>query len=329
MKALLCKALGTPDQLVIGDIDPPKAKADEVHLRVRACGVNFPDILMVQGKYQVRPELPFSPGLEVAGEIIDVGNDVTDFAVGDRVIAMTGFGGMCEEVVVRATRCLAIPPSMDFATAACFSLTYGTSYYALVDRGQLQAGEKVLVLGASGGVGTAAVDIALRLGAEVIAAGGSDTKLDLLKRIYGIEQTINYNEEGPELRERVKELTGGQGADVIYDPIGGDAFQQALRCVNWNGRILVIGFAADGDNLPKAATNLLLLKGSALVGVFWGRFSEQEPDRNRANMERLFAWYEAGELHPHISHRFPLARGAEALQALTAREVVGKCVVTL
>ena len=329
MKALLCKTLGEPDDLVIEEITPPRPKGGEVRIQVHACGVNFPDVLMVQGKYQVKPELPFSPGLEVAGDILEIGADVKDFTVGDRVIAMTGFGGMREEVVVNATRCLPMPETMDYETGASFVLTYGTSYYALVDRGHLCAGEKVLVLGATGGVGTAAIDIAHRLGAEVIAAGGSDEKLAKLKALYNVNQTINYNEEGPELRERVKAMTAGRGADVIYDPIGGAAFQQALRCVNWNGRILVVGFAADSENLPKAATNLLLLKGSSLIGVFWGRFSEVEPERNRANFDRLFQWYEAGELKPNISHRFPLAEGAQALKVLMRREVVGKCVVTM
>ena len=329
MKALLCKTIGGPDDLVVEEVSAPSLGPDEVRIEVHACGVNFPDVLMVQGKYQVKPELPFSPGLEVAGDIAEIGSAVEGFNVGDRVIAMTGFGGMREEIVVHAGRCLTMPDEMDYETAASFVLTYGTSYHALVDRGYLSSGEKVLVLGAAGGVGTAAIDIAHRLGAEVIAAGGSDDKLTQLKGLYGVSETINYNEEGPELRERVKAMTGGRGADVIYDPVGGTAFQQALRCVNWNGRILVVGFAADSENLPKAATNLLLLKGSSLIGVFWGRFSEIESDRNRANFDRLFQWYAAGELKPNISHRFPLAEGAEALKVLMRREVVGKCVVTL
>ena len=329
MKALLCHEFGEPEVLAIEDIDGGSPGPEELRMRVHACGVNFPDILMIRGQYQVKPDFPFAPGCEVAGEVLEIGSDVSGFTAGDRIVAMPGFGGMQEEVVVQAKRCLPIPESMDFDVAAVFSLTYGTSYHALVDRARLCCGETVLVLGAAGGVGSAAVDIAQQLGARVIAAGGSDTKLAQLAEFYGVEETLNYSTEGSELRDRVKLMTQGRGADVIFDPIGGDASQQVLRCVNWNGRILVIGFAADSENLPKAPTNLLLLKGSSLIGVFWGRFTQEEPERSYANFKQLFLWHEAGELKPHISHRFPLEHGGDALTALIDRKVVGKCVVLL
>lgn len=327
VKALLCRKYGEPNVLVIEDIDAGSPGPEELRMRVRACGVNFPDILMVRGKYQIKPDFPFAPGCEVAGEVLEIGSDVNGFTAGDRIIAMPGYGGMQEEIVVPAKRCFSIPASMDFDVAAVFCLTYGTSYHALVDRAQLRPGETILVLGAAGGVGSAAVDIAQQLGARVIAAGGSDRKLAQLAEFYGVEETLNYSTEQLELRDRVKSMTQGRGADVIFDPIGGDASQQVLRCVNWNGRILVIGFAADSENLPKAPTNLLLLKGSSLIGVFWGRFTEEEPARSHDNFKKLFSLYEAGELKPHISHRFPLERGREALTTLIEREVVGKCVV--
>ena len=329
VKALLCREYGEPDVLALEEIDSRSPGPGELRMRVRACGVNFPDILMIRGQYQIKPDFPFAPGCEVAGEVLEIGSDVSGFTAGDRIVGVPGFGGMQEEIVVRAERCLPIPKSMDFDVAAVFSLTYGTSYHALVDRARLRCGETVLVLGAAGGVGSAAVDIAQQLGARVIAAGGSDQKLAQLAKFYGVEETLNYSVEGSELRNRVKSMTQGRGADVIFDPIGGDSFQQVLRCVNWNGRILVIGFAADSEHLPKAPTNLLLLKGSALIGVFWGRFTEEEPERSYDNFKQLFSWYEAGELEPHISHRFPLERGGAALTALIDREVVGKCVVLL
>ena len=240
---------------------------------------------------------------------------------------MVLWGGYQEEILCAAERCLPIPDSMDYEIAASFTLTYGTSYHGLVDRGQLRAGETLLVLGASGGVGTAAVDIGKQLGARIIAAGGNDEKLAKLSELYGIDDLINYATLGEPLKDRVNELTDGKGADVIYDPIGGETFQQSMRCVSWGGRILVVGFAADGANLPQARTNLLLLKGSSLVGVFWGRFTEENPQQSAENFSKLFKLHEAGQLTPHISHRFPLSHGADALQALANRDVVGKCVI--
>jgi NADPH2:quinone reductase len=329
MKALLCKSHGSADQLVLEDIPSPTPGPGEVRLRVHACGVNFPDLLIIENKYQYKPALPFSPGSEVAGEVIEIGPDVTEIKVGDRVIGMLTWGGYQEETLCEAARCIPVPDSMDLTTAAAFTLTYGTSFHALVDRAQIRAGETLLVLGATGGVGTAAVDIARNLGVRVIAAGGSDEKLAKLRALYGVEDVINYTTLDKPLKDRVNELTNGKGADVIYDPIGGEPFQQSLRCINWEGRILVVGFAADGKNLPQARTNLLLLKGCSLVGVFWGRFSEVNPVKSAENFATLFAMHARGELNPNISHRFALANGAAALHALENREVVGKCVITM
>lgn len=278
MKALLCKQYGPPDTLVLEDIARPEPGEGQVLLRVRACGVNFPDLLLIENKYQERPTLPFSPGAEVAGDVIALGSGTTGaIREGDRVIAMIGSRGFQEETLAEAARCVPLPDSMDYATGAAFTLTYGTSYHALVDRARIAPGETLLVLGATGGVGTAALDIARNLGARAIAAGGSDAKLATVREIYGVRDVVNYAAGEETLKDRVNRLTGGRGVDVIYDPIGGEVFQQALRCVAWEGRILVVGFAADGANLPQARTNLLLLKGSSLVGIFWGRFTRESP----------------------------------------------------
>ena len=329
MKALLCKAYGPPESLVLEEIASPTPGPGQVKIRVRACGVNFPDLLIIENKYQEHPPLPFAPGAEVAGDIVELGPDVTGLAVGDRGIGMLDWGGYQEETLCDAARCLPMPNDMDYDIAASFTLTCGTSFHALVDRGHLGAGETLLVLGASGGVGTAAIDIGRRLGARIIAAGGSDEKLAQVAQVYGVQDLINYNTLEEPLKDRVNALTDGKGADVIYDPIGGETFQQSLRCVGWEGRILVVGFASDGENLPQARTNLLLLKGSALIGVFWGRFTYENPMKIRENLSRLFDMYSAGELSPHISHRLPLSQGADAMYALANRKVVGKCVIVM
>ncbi len=328
MKALLCKQYGPPESLVLEDIPRPEPGDGQVLLRVRACGVNFPDLLLIENRYQERPSLPFSPGAEVAGDVIAVGPGVTNgVREGDRVIAMIGSRGFQEETLADADRCVPLPDAMDYATGAAFTLTYGTSYHALVDRARIAPGETLLVLGATGGVGTAALDIARNLGVRTIAAGGSDAKLETVRAIYGAGDTVNYAaaEDEEPFKDRVNRLTGGRGADVICDPIGGEAFQQALRCIAWEGRILIVGFAADGANLPRARTNLLLLKGSSLVGVFWGRFTREDPGRSARNFDTLFGWYAQGRLRPHISHRFRLDEGIEALRAVAERRVVGKC----
>jgi len=322
MKALVCRAYGPPETLVYEELPSPELGDQQIRIRVHACGVNFPDTLIIEGKYQFKPEPPFAPGGEVAGIVDAVGSAVTGFKPGDRVIAVTGWGGYAEEVVVDADRVLALPPSMDFETGASFGMTYGTSMHALVQRGHLQAGETLLVLGASGGVGLAAVEIGKVLGARVIAAAGSAEKLEVA-RAHGADELINYRDES--LKERVKELTGGRGADVIYDAVGGDAFDEALRSINWNGRLLVVGFAS--GRIPTPAANLPLLKGCSIVGVFWGRFRKEEPQANQRNFDTLFQWHREGKLQPRISHRLPLAQGAQAMRVLTNREAMGKVVL--
>jgi NADPH2:quinone reductase len=261
----------------------------------------------------------------VSGDVLEVGAGVTDLRVGDRVIGMTGWNGLREEVVIGRDRCMAMPQSMSYDEGAALSMTYGTSYHALVQRGRLKAGETLLVLGASGGVGTAAIEIGKLLGAKVIAAGGSDEKLAAVREQFGVDHVVNYRTGS--LKDEVKSITGGAGADVIYDAVGGEYFEQALRCINWDGRLLVVGFAA--GKIPEAKANLVLLKGCAIVGVFWGAFTAREPATNQKNFEQLFRWYEEGRLHPAISHRFPLDRAADALTAIVRREVVGKAILTV
>jgi NADPH2:quinone reductase len=322
MRAVLCKEFGPPESLVIGELPVPSAGPRQVVIAVHACGVNFPDLLMIQNKYQFKPPLPFAPGGEVAGRVTEVGAEVRGFAVGDRVLAPTGWGGFAEAVAVDAGHVIPIPDAMDFVSAAAFVFTYGTSHYALKDRAALQPGETLLVLGAAGGVGLAAVELGKVMGARVIAAASTDDKLAVCRE-HGADDVINYTTE--DLKERIKALTGGAGADVIYDPVGGDFSEAALRATAWNGRFLVIGFAA-GD-IPRIPLNLILLKSCQVVGVFWGAFSGREPARNRANIDELLAWCVAGKIRPHVSATYPFERAAEALSALAARQVKGKVVL--
>ena len=322
---MLCKGYGPPESLVWEEIDPPALDDGGVRIRVRAAGVNFPDLLIIEGKYQFKPDMPFAPGAEVAGEVVEVGAAVTRFAPGDRVIGMTRWNGYAEEAVVPEARCLRMPVGMSFEIGAGFPMTYGTSFHALVQRGRLQAGETLLVHGASGGVGTAAVDIGGCLGARVIASGGSDDKLRAVQERYAVSDVVNYRPD-PAWKDRVKALTGGAGADVIYDPVGGEVFEQSLRCINWDGRLLVVGFA--GGAIPSVRANLVLLKGCQIVGVFWGAFVRRDPEANRANFDQLFAWFEAGRLRPLVSRTLPLERAPDALRLLERREVVGKIVLT-
>jgi len=322
MRAVPCKAYGPPESLVVEELPSPTAGLGEVVLDVRACGVNFPDVLIIQNKYQFRPPLPFAPGGEVAGVIKELGEGVKGLRVGQRVIGSTGWGGFAEELALDATRVTPIPDSMDFETASAFLLTYGTSHHALKDRAQLRAGETLLVLGAAGGVGLAAVEIGKVMGARVIAAASAPEKLAVCRE-HGADEVIDYAKE--DLKERVKQLTAGEGADVVYDPVGGAFSEAALRATAWNGRFLVIGFAA-GD-IPKIPLNLVLLKGCAIVGVFWGAFTARESARNRANIDELLAWFEAGKIKPHISATYPLERAAVALNDMAARRVTGKVVL--
>jgi len=322
MKAVLCKAYGPPDSLVIEDVASPIPGPGEAVISVKAASVNFPDVLIIENKYQVKPPLPFSPGSEVSGIVKAVGDGVTNVKTGDRVMAITGYGAFAEEVKTEARRMLPIPPKMDFATAAAFGLTYATSEHALVDRGALQPGETLLVLGAAGGVGLAAIEIGKILGARVIACASTDEKLAVCRQ-HGADETINYATE--DLRERIKALTNGNGADVVYDPVGGAYTELALRSIAWRGRLLVVGFAA--GEIPKIPLNLTLLKGCSIVGVFWGDFARREPGHFAAAMTRLGAWYAQGKLKPHVSETFPLERAADALKLMAARKATGKVVL--
>jgi NADPH2:quinone reductase len=323
MKAVLCKEYGLPGKLVIEDIPSPKPASGQVVVSVKACGVNFPDTLIIQGKYQFKPEMPFSPGGEVAGIVKEVGEGVKRVKPGDRVIAFNTWGGFAEEMVVDADRTIPMPATMDFIPAAAFVLTYGTSYHALKDRAEIKAGETMLVLGAAGGVGLAAIQLGKAMGARVIAAASSDEKLKVC-RDNGADETINYGSE--DLRARVKVITAGKGVDVVYDPVGGPYSEPALRDMAWKGRFLVVGFAA-GD-IPKVPLNLTLLKGCSIVGVFWGAFTKNEPERNRENNWDLMAMYAAGKIKPHIHATYPLERAAEALNEVLNKRVSGKVVLT-
>ena len=322
MKAVLCKTLGPARNLVLEDVASPLPKKNEILLDVQAAGVNFPDTLIIEGKYQFQPPLPFSPGGEAAGVVAAVGEKAGAFKVGDRVMALTGWGAFAEQVAVPFYNVLPIPASMDFTTAAAFGMTYGTSMHALRQRGQLQAGETLLVLGASGGVGLAAVEIGKAMGARVIAAASSAEKLAVAKAA-GADELIDYSQAS--LREEIKRLTGGQGVDVIYDPVGGELFEQAVRGLAWNGRLLVVGFAS--GNIPQLAANLVLLKGAAVLGVFWGAFAQRQPEDNAANFRQLFAWHAEGKLKPLVSQTYPLGEAGAAIEKLGQRQAVGKLVV--
>ncbi|EGB97987.1 MULTISPECIES: NADPH:quinone oxidoreductase family protein [Pseudomonas] len=322
MKAVLCKTLGPAGNLVLEEVASPLPKNNEILLDVQAAGVNFPDTLIIEGKYQFQPPLPFSPGGEAAGVVAAVGEKAGAFKVGDRVMALTGWGAFAEQVAVPFYNVLPIPASMDFTTAAAFGMTYGTSMHALRQRGQLQAGETLLVLGASGGVGLAAVEIGKAMGARVIAAASSADKLAVAKAA-GADELIDYSQAS--LREEIKRLTNGQGVDVIYDPVGGELFEQAVRGLAWNGRLLVVGFAS--GTIPQLAANLVLLKGAAVLGVFWGAFAQRQPQDNAANFQQLFAWHAQGKLKPLVSQTYPLAEAGAAIEKLGQRQAVGKLVV--
>ena len=322
MKAVLCKEYGPPESLVIEDIASPTAGRGQVVVSVKACGVNFPDTLIIQGKYQFKPAMPFSPGSEVSGIVKEVGEGVDTVQVSDHVIAFTGWGGFAEEVVTEASKLITLPGDIDFVTAAAFTLVYGTAHHALKDRAQIKAGETLLVLGAAGGVGLASVELGKVMGARVIAAASSAEKLAVCKQ-HGADELINYTTE--DLRERIKALTGGNGVDVIIDPLGGAYSEPALRSIAWKGRFLVIGFAT-GD-IPRIPLNLALLKGCSIVGVFWGSFTEREPEHNQENLHELLSWLAQGKLKPHISATYPLEGAAQALNDVLNRKVKGKAVL--
>lgn len=322
MKAVVCKEFGPRADLRIEDVAAPVAGEGQVVIRVEACGINFFDGLMVEGKYQTKPERPFSPGSEVAGVVTAIGAGVTTVRVGMRVLAFAGIGGYAQQAVTDAWRVFPIPEAMSFVEAAGFLITYATSHHALKDRAQIKPGETLLVLGAAGGVGLTAVELGKQMGARVIAAASSDEKLELC-RAYGADETINYARE--DLRQRIKDLTNGQGVDVVYDPVGGTLTETAVRGLALNGRLLVIGFAA-GD-IPKIALNLLLLKQSALIGVFWGAFARAAPEKNAVNIAELMGWFAKGKLKPHISAQYPIEQFAEALDVVMERAAKGKVIL--
>ena len=323
MKAILCKAWGGPETLVLEDVASREPASGEVRIRVRAAGVNFPDVLIIQKKYQIQPPLPFSPGAEVAGDVLSIGAGVTHVKPGDKVVSFCGVGGFAEEVIAPATVTMQMPPGVSYPLAAIFSLAYGTSWHAVRDRAALQAGETMLVLGASGGVGLAAVEIGKALGARVIAAASSDEKLAICKE-HGADALINYSRE--DLREAIRRETVGKGPDVIFDPVGGKFAEPAFRSIGWRGRYLVIGFA-EGE-IPSLPLNLALLKGASIVGVFWGEFATREPAQNMKGMVEMMGWMREGKIKPLISKSYALADAPQALMDMAARKVVGKIVIT-
>lgn len=323
MKAIVCEKFGPPASLAYKEIPTPTPKEKEVVVQVKACSLNFPDTLIIQGKYQFKPSLPFTPGSDIAGEVSAVGKEVKNLKVGDEVIGFVPHGGFAEYVVAPAKNIFPKPPQMDAPTAASFLMAYGTSYHALKDRAKLKEGETLVVLGASGGVGLAAVELGKQMGAHVIACASTDEKLALCLE-HGADETINYTSEN--LKEQIKTLTQGKGADVIYDPVGDAYAEPALRTLAWEGRYLVVGFA--GGEIPKIPLNLPLLKGCQIVGVFWGSFAIQFPHKNLQNTMELMQWYSEGKLNPHIHKIFPLHETHKAMEEMEARKVRGKIVVT-
>ena len=322
MRAVLCEQWGPADRLVVRDVPARDPGPGEVRVRVRAAGVNFPDVLIIQKKYQVQPSLPFTPGSEAAGDVIAVGEGVTHVSPGDRVIAFAGVGCFAEEVVSPADEVVPMPPELGYDVAAAFTLTYGTSWHALRDRAALQPGETLRVLGAAGGVGLSAVEIGKALGARVIAAASSEAKLAVCRE-HGADATILY--EAEDLREAIRRETGGRGPDVIYDPVGGRFAEPAFRSIGWRGRYLVIGFAS--GQIPSLPLNLALLKGASIVGVFWGQFTQREPQANLAGMRELLGWMREGRLRPRVSATYRLDEVARALDDLSARRVTGKVLI--
>lgn len=324
MKAIQCQVHGLPESLLFVDVQVPSIDAREVLIQVKACGVNFPDVLIIQNKYQFKPTLPFSPGGEVSGVIAAVGENVKHLKVGDRVVALSGWGGFAEYVAIKSSRVFPMPDGLDFIHAACTLYTYGTSYHALKDRAQLKAGETLLVLGAAGGVGLAAVELGKVMGATVIAAASTENKLCICKE-KGADYVINYSKE--DLRTRIKEITEDKGVDVVYDAVGGSLAESALRSIAWKGRYLVVGFTS--GEIPSFPANLALLKGASIVGVFWGSFAEREPKQSVQNFAELVAWIKEGKINQHIHKIYSLQQAPQALQDLIDRKVIGKAVVRI
>ena len=328
MKALLSHSPGGPETLRLDDLPEPAAGSGELVVRVRACSINYPDVLIIEDKYQLKPPRPFAPGSEIAGEVDAVGEGVTGWKIGDRLFAATGFGGLAEKVVIPAARAIPLPPERSFEDGSALLLTYATAIHALVDRGRLEAGQTLLVLGAAGGVGLAAVEIGKALGARVIAAASSEEKAHAAREA-GADAAVVYPAGEPDpkaLSQLFKDAVGPDGADVILDPVGGHYAEAALRAIGWEGRFLVVGFPA---GIPKLPLNLTLLKSCDVCGVFWGAFVARDPKRNAAHVEQLFRWWGEGKIAPKISATYPLERGGEAIAALRDRKAIGKLVVTL
>lgn len=332
MKALQCVELGGPEKLVVNDVADPEIVEDHIIIEVKSASVNFPDVLMIQGLYQFQPPLPFIPGGESAGVVIEIGNGVEGFNIGDKVFAATGVGGICEKILAHKNNVRPIPENMDFEIAAALSVTYGTSIYALKQRANLKAGETLLVLGASGGVGLATVQLGKAMGAKVIAAASTQEKVDICIE-NGADEGFVYpsgnldRDQQKELSNKIKELTGGLGPNVIYDPVGGTYAEPCLRSIAWDGRYLVIGFAAGADQIPKMPLNLTLLKGCQIVGVFWGAWTGMFPAENQKNFEELFQMYKDGKINPAPSDKFTLETSAEAIAHLKDRKAKGKVVI--
>ena len=331
MKALLSHAVGGPDSLRIDDVPSPVAGPGELLVRVRAAAINYPDVLIIEDKYQIKPPRPFAPGGEIAGDVIALGEGVEGWAIGDRLVAVPGFGGLVEEIVISAAKAFRLPASRSYTDGAALILTYGTSIHALYDRGHLQAGQTVLILGAAGGVGLAAIELAKARGARVVAAVSSDEKAAAAAKA-GADVTMVYprgpfDRDGQKaLAEQFKAAVGPKGADVIYDPVGGDYAEPALRSIGWGGRYLVVGFPA---GIPKLPLNLTLLKSCDVCGVFWGAFAARDPAANAAHVETLFRLWDEGKIAPVVSKTYPLDQGGAAIADLAARTVIGKLVVTV
>lgn len=321
MRALICDDYGGIESLRVGELPDPEPEPGSVLVGVEAVAVNFADALMVKGQYQIRPDPPFAPGYELAGTVLEV-NGADGLAAGDRIAGFTFHGGMAERAVIQASNAARLPDSIDFDVASTLPGGYGTSYHALVDRADIQSGETLLVLGASGGVGMAAVQIGRALGATVIAAVSSDEKASAAREA-GAHEVVRYDQVP--IRDAIEEVTDGAGVDVVYDPVGGETTNQVLRSTNWNGRLLVVGFAA-GD-IPTIPLNLPLLKGNSIVGVFWGRFTQEEPEKHRANFARIVEWAAEGRINPIIQKRLSLDDGADALQWVADRKAIGRVVI--
>ena len=325
MKALVCHQYGKINEnLSLDEIPVPVISPEQILIKVSACGINFPDLLMIEDKYQVKPGLPFIPGGEVSGVVVEVGSEVKNFLPGQRVVALCGWGGFAEYLAVNRDRVFEIPDEMNFKDAAAIAYNYSTAFYALNQRGNLKAGESILVLGAAGGVGLAAVNLAKLMGAKVIAAASNFEKLDICKK-QGADFVINYSSDN--LKEKINEYTGNEGIDLVFDVVGGEIAEKVFRCIGWQGRYLVVGFAS--GIIPVMPFNLPLLKGAALVGVIWSNFSRKEPEENRKNFSQILDWFQKGKIKHQIFKEYSLLNAISGLEDFQNRKVIGKAVVII